>query len=333
MKSHFRKIQWKSLKSFYFGTALLIVSALLLTGTTALAQPPVIQVNINAGTNMNGVYASAISSLRNTAAFPISGNTRMTNGTASEQQAGLIELRITDTDTYINGPQFTGNPSVSLWITTDNLYVRGFSNTLGQAFAFFEAGTPNSTGYALSEGFDFNGLPTATQLLPFSSNYNDLSRAASLGRESLTFSLQSLRNSIFTLGFAGINSQSTNQAIAEALMLQIQYFSEGARFYDVYGYVGQSLDPTAGPLNGLPLWLQYLENSWASISNYMASALSNSNTPPLTVNGIARDNSSTPVVIASFAQASGLVAVVLNTARVNEPDMGGLPGDWNHDEL
>jgi hypothetical protein len=254
MKTHFRNIKWKSLTSFSFSSTLLIVSALLLTGKAAFADPPVIQVNINASTNMNGAYATAISSLRNIGAFAISGNTRMTNGTASEQVAGLIELRITDTDTYIQG---FGNPTVSLWITTDNLYVRGFSNTQGQVFEFSEPAVNGVAGYDLAYGLGLNGLHDfVLNPLPFSSNYNSLSQAAQLGRENLVFSLQSLRNSIFTLGFAGINTrQSTNQAIANALMLQIQYFSEGARFYDVYGYVGQSLDPSAATLNGLPLWL------------------------------------------------------------------------------
>jgi hypothetical protein len=311
----------------------LLVGGLLLSAAPVFAIPGV-SFKLNVNQNANGAYATAISNLRSTASFVISGNTRMTtSNTSSEQNAGLIALTLTDTDTFVNGPSFRGNPSVTLFLTTDNLYVRGFESTVGTVYQFNEISTHGTPGYNLGLAMSQQGLQNRdVQTLPFGSNYNTMVRVANQGRQSLQFSESSLRNAIFTLAFRDLNSASTDQATARAMMLVIQYFSEGARFYDVYGFAGSSLVQGAS-MTGLPLWLQYLENSWASISNYMTQALGNENPAPLTVTGINRNNTGGSVTLFSFQQASSLVAVMLNTGRVNEADMGGINGDWDHDEL
>jgi hypothetical protein len=142
-----------------------------------------------------------------------------------------------------------------------------------------------------------------------------------------------MHDAIYTLAFAGINPKSTNQSIAKAQLIMMQYFLEAPRFNDVYGYLGQTLaDGPDAPRVGLPVWQQYLENRWAAMSDYM-DRVSKGPTAPLVVPGIGRSPDEKDVTITSFGQAAAYIATMLFPARVNDTQMGGIEGDWNHAQL
>jgi hypothetical protein len=244
-----------------------------------------------------------------------------------EQDSDLVKFTLYDITGYSPGSETA--PKVTLWYTTDNFYLRGFENTNGDLYQF----DPEASGYDLAKALQSILPPSKVITLPFGSDYNTLSKVAGADRNTLQFSRQSMHNAIYTLAYAGINPQSTNQSIASAQLLMIQYFMEAPRFNDVYGYLGETLadDPNA-PREGLPVWQQYMENRWAAMSDYMG-RISKGPTPPLVVPGMGRSPDEKDVTFTSFNQAAAYIATMLYLPRVNDPQMGGITGDWGHAQL
>jgi hypothetical protein len=270
-------------------------------------------------------YQGLINSLRNAAAFTYRDPVLMTQGTNSEQDANLIAMTLTE---FTPG---RSNVFITLWFTADNLYLRGFTNVNGQTFYFNEG----PGGYNLATAFyavspQFGALGSMSQL-GYSSNYNSLTNVAGAGRDSIDLSWQSFYNAFYTLGYYGINSSSTYSGAARSLLLMIQYFSEAARFWDIGGYISNTVQyDVSGPL---PLWMQYLENSWARISQYGVDISQNPSTPPMNVTGMNPNYYGGSYTFYSFGDVQRFMAVLLNPGEVNDPAMGGYNGDWNRDEL
>jgi hypothetical protein len=249
----------------------------------------------------------------------------MTQGTSSEQSANLIVLVLTDVT-----PGRSNQP-LQLWFTADNLYLRGFTNVQGQTFYFTEG------QYSLAEAFysyGGQGYGPAGYMtnLRYSSNYNSLTNAAGVGRQDLNLSYGAFYNAFYTLAYNGINTQSSSAGVAQSLLLMIQYFSEAARFWDVYGFVSSQVNYTANSTT-LPLFQQYLENSWAQISQFGININQNPSTPPVTVNGIDPSNNGSSVTLYNWGDVQARMATLLNQDEIYDPNMGGYSGDWNHDEL
>jgi Ribosome inactivating protein len=118
-------------------------------------------------------YAQLISSLRAAAGHPFRNGVMITNGSTGQ----LIRLTLTDTESKL---------SLDLWISPDNLYVRGFTASNGQTYEF------QDSSYNLYRAMQNNGagefLGWGVALLSYGSDYNDLVRNAGVGRERLNFS-------------------------------------------------------------------------------------------------------------------------------------------------
>jgi hypothetical protein len=272
-------------------------------------------------------WGSLVQSLRNAAAFPYRDGTMITEQTSFEQAADLIQMQLTDVTPGVDPGQ-----TVQLWFTADNLYLRGFTNVQGQTFYFPE------NSYSLGLAFESAGLgngPGAWMTsLGYSGNYNSLTAVAAQGRENLSLSYGAFYNAAYALMYNGINQDgSTRQRVARGLMLMIQYMSEAARFTDINGFISSQVSNTANGQTTLPLFQQYLENSWAQMSNYGESVTQDPTTPPLTVNGINPDNSGQPWTFYAFSGLLRFMVVLLNRGDVKNPNMGNLWGDWNYAQI
>jgi hypothetical protein len=257
-------------------------------------------------------YAQLISSLRAAAGHAYRNGVMITN----PAEGRLIRLTLTDTETQ---------QSVDLWISPDNLYVRGFTaSSHGQTYEFTEP------DYNLTQVLDNNGAGAfvgrgregaGAGVIPlgYGSNYNDIVARARVGRESLTLSFDSFRDAIRTLSTATSPGGTAN---ARALMLMIQLTSEAARFHDVYGVGADIMQSSSRTYNGLPMLQQRLENEWTAISDYAIRVSNNPRTPPLTVPQVGTFHSFTNVSRRMALLAGRPLAVP-----------GGLSGDWRHDEL
>lgn len=156
-------------------------------------------------------------------------------------------------------------------------------------------------------------------ILSYGSDYNDLVRHASVGRERLNFSFDSFRGAINTLArTTGPNGTD----LAKSLMLLIQPTSEAARFNDVYGIGADMMRSSSRNYDGLPMLQQRLENQWSAISEYAIRVSNNPSTPPLHVPQVGTFHSFHDVV-RYMALLAGLPTSV----------PGGLSGDWKHTEL
>jgi len=257
-------------------------------------------------------YAQLISSLRAAAGHPFRNGVMITNPATGR----LIRLTLTDTESH---------QSVDLWISPDNLYVRGFTaSSNGQTYEF------NDSSYHLTQALDNNGAGAfvgrgregaGAGVIPlgYGSDYNDLVRNAGVGRERLNFSFDSFRNAIRTLSTATTPAGTAN---ARALILLIQLTSEAARFHDVYGLGADIMRSSSIHHEGLPMLQQRLENQWSALSNYALRVSNNATTPPLHVPQVG--------TLHSFRDVQRYMALLAG-APLAVP--GGLSGDWRHDEL
>ena len=219
---------------------------------------------------------------------------------------------------------------LGLYFTVDDLYLRGFTDNSLQAWQF------NDSDFNLLSQLDNQGATPdgGGSTLPFGSNYNSLRQAAGRGRESLPISYTAIRDAIF--GLSGFNGSGTQNA-ARNLMLMIQFTSEAIRFNDVFGVMNDVTSNAGHLYPGLPLFQQYLENDWTSISNYGFALSSDPSTPPLTLQGInpSQGNATTgpgvPFTLTSFNDVVRFLAVM--AGNVNNANDGGVSGNWNHDEL
>jgi hypothetical protein len=251
-------------------------------------------------------YALLISSLRAAAGHPFRNGVMITNGSTGQ----LIRLTLTDTESH---------QSVDLWISPDNLYVRGFTASNGQTYAFADS------SYNLYQALQNNGAGAVlgprrgVVILSYGSDYNDLVRNAGVGRERLNFSFDSFRGAINTLArTTGPNGTD----LAKSLMLLIQLTSEAARLNDVYGIGADMMRSSSRNYDGLPMLQQRLENQWSALSNYAIRVSNNPSTPPLNVPQVGTFH--------SFNNVSRRMALLAG-APLAVP--GGLSGDWKHTEL
>jgi hypothetical protein len=241
----------------------------------------------------------------------------------TEQQRfqGLVRLTLT----------LPGSTDLSLWITPQDLYVRGFTNHYGFTFQF------NDSDYNLLDALDRlrAASPQGGTTLPFGSNYSSITNAAGRGRESTPFSYVSFWNAFLNLAYAQRPSSGEMQNIARSLMLMIQMTSEAARFNDVFGLAHDSMG--FGHHAGLPTFQQYLENSWAQISEYGLAVTQMPTTHPTTVTGINPNTGNSPstqgrpYTLSSFSDVVRFLAVM--TSSPFDSNTGGINGDWRHDEL
>ena len=213
---------------------------------------------------------------------------------------------------------------VQLWFTPDNLYLRGFTTASGATYSFNDFDLRGAMQPA--SGFGNSGmLPAAAwgqgayYVLPFGSDYNSLTNAANQGRQNMTISYQGMWNTLYQLAYAD-QDQASNQAIASDLMFMIQFTSESARFYDVFGVMNDIMGNGNQVYNGLPAAQQELENNWAQMTQYAISVSNGTYPAPLYVG---------PHV----DQITNFTAVQARLALGIAPNIVSPTGDWNHAEL
>ena len=166
------------------------------------------------------------------------------NGVFATQNAGneLVRVDLTSPD----------DQTIWLWITPNNLYVRGVTAANGKTYTF------NDGDYFLSYAMTRlgnNGLLPAGPLrsfgtLQFGSNYDSLGQAADRGRESMPISIDDLIGSVNQL--AALTGVVNQQATARSLMFLIQFTSEAARFTDVAGVFEDVMGNPGQSYHGLP---------------------------------------------------------------------------------
>ena len=273
-------------------------------------------------------YQGLIQSLRNSTSYIYRNGVRVTSYTNHGQNADLIPMMLTD---QTNGGQVT----ITLWFTADNLYLRGFTNAYGETFYFYERpdqyGNPgyNLATAFLTRGPGFGPAGYMSQL-GYGGGYNVLIRAGGLPRANLSLSWGNFYSYFYTL--AHHTSGGNSGPSATALTLMIQYFSEAARFTDIYGFISANVNSYNADFR-LPSWQQNLENSWSRISDFAISITNNPSEPPLFVPGIDRNNTGASQPLYTFADVQALMAVLLNAGEINNPAMGGYYGDWNYAQI
>ncbi|MEZ0090823.1 ribosome-inactivating family protein [Streptacidiphilus sp. EB129] len=256
-------------------------------------------------------YASLITSLRYAAGHDWRNGVMMTQ---TPQTHALIRLDLSRPD----------GSTIWLWFTPDNLYLRGVTTTSGATFSFndfdLRGAMQPATAFA-----DSGLLPPAAwnqgayYQLPFGSSYNSLAQAAGRGRDSMPLSWNDMWNSFYDLAYAD-QTLSNNQSIARDLMFFIQYTSEAARFYDVYGVMSAIMVDPTNNYGNLPPLQQELENSWSQLSQFAIGTSNGTNPPPLYV------GPDVPT-FNSFGDVQSRLAIGIGPNDV-DPN-----GDWNHSEL
>ena len=256
-------------------------------------------------------YVAFLASLRQA----VGNNFR--NGVLATQNAGneLVRVDLTSPDGH----------TIWLWITPNNLYVRGVTAADGRTYTF------NDNDYTLWQDMVALGAgrPGQNPLMPaspqhfntlnFGSNYNSLRQAAGRGRENMPISMNDLIGSVNQL--ATLQPGAVNQeATARSLSFLIQFTSEAARFWDVAGVFTDVMTRPNSGYGGLPAVQQYIENSWDQITRYAYAVTQNPATPSLNVIGVQRLN--------NFGDVQRRVAILMG-----QPNFVSSTGDWSHTEL
>jgi hypothetical protein len=274
-----------------------------------------VYLNLNVpGFTAQSQYSSFITSLRNAAGHSFRDGVLVTQGSSN----AIIRVDVTA----------PGGQVLWLWVTPDNLYVRGFTSAANDFTYYF------NDGYNLQQEFNALGGNEANPLLPpayydtfalnFGGNYNSLTQAAGRGRESMPISFNDLVGSVTNLATTTSPYGGNQQAIARSLMFMIQFTSEAARFWDVYGLMAAIMNSYGSSYSGLPILQQYLENSWDPISTFGANITANPNTNPVTVR-VGTDQWQT---FYSWGDVKGRMAIMLSTNVQYDYN-----GDWNSTEL
>jgi hypothetical protein len=282
-------------------------------------------------------YQGLIRSLRNAVSTPYRQGVNLTQATANEQDANLIGMTLTDTGR--TDPTIGGNPSLTLWFTADNLYLRGWTNVQGRTYYFTEPNNPvtGTPGYNLLNAFQTTvqgaTFPQQYSTAPvrYSGGYNSLASTSGQTRNTISLGWGNFYNSFYSLAYAGVNGFS-NAGTAASVLVMIQYFSEAARFNDVYGHISSQVQQFQS-VQILPVWMQYMENRWGAMSNYGVNITNGNNAQPLNVPGMDPNGSGGSQTFTSFADLVRFLAVMLNPGEFNDPSMGGPSGNWNYDEL
>ncbi|MFI9274150.1 ribosome-inactivating family protein [Kitasatospora sp. NPDC052896] len=268
---------------------------------------------IGTGPTAQSQYTGFIQSLRNASGHPFRGSTEQTQ----YNPYGLVQVTLS-----------TSDGTLTLWIAAQNMYVLGYTAGNGITYGFSDTaygGWGPNNAYGNPMGF----IPYLSsiwnqygggQSLAFGSNYNSMTQAAGRGRESMPISWTDLWYSYLNL-LQQTNPYGNNQQnTARSLMLMIQYTSESARFWDVFGVMSAVMGNSGTVYNGLPIEQQYLENSWDAMSHWGQLITQNPGTPPLSVNGIG--------TLYSWGDAARYLALMLAVS--------GIPytnGNWATSEI
>ncbi|MGW2161434.1 ribosome-inactivating family protein [Nonomuraea sp. NPDC001699] len=293
------------------GASLLVFVGVIIGGTgSARADVPANSIT-HVYMNLNNPSASSQSQY-----FQLIDSLRAAAG--HDYRNGVRAAQYTDFNSLIRLSLANGDTHLDLWITPNDLYVRGFTNTHGDTFQFNDADF--SLAHTL-QNIPSNGVG-AVSTLGFGSNYNSMVQAAGRGRENMPISFNDLWNSVFNLAWT-TNPYGGNQVdVARSLLFMIQYTAEAARFNDVYGVMSAIMLNWNNYYNGLPVLQQYLENSWAAISGFGQRISGNPGSAPLTVNGVG--------TLYTWNDVARYLALIL--LNLNLPQEGPS-GDWNHTEL
>jgi hypothetical protein len=209
--------------------------------------------------------------------------------------------------------------TLRLWLTPNNMYLRGFTNAAGVTFSFndfnlqramldlYEARSP-----------DTNLLPNlnAFHQLAYGSGYVDVVREAGRDRTQTPMSYSNLLASLYPLLRVTVPEQLT----ARALLFFIQYVSEAARFRPVANMLYGVMNGTTATA-GVPGGLQELENDWSAVSTWAHELRAGLNPRPLYVGPHYG-------TINSLRQLTA--AIMLLLGRINQVPP---PGDFKHTEL
>jgi hypothetical protein len=289
-------------------------------------------------------WTNFIASIRNAAGHPITGvNGQQTGGYTTQSSGG-------DNDTaggLIVATLTLDGATIRLFISPRDLYLRGFANNVGQLFLFADTNTNPANTYDLINAIEQNlatgyapQMGNSSYTLPFSSNYNSMASANNgNGREALTMNYGNFTDAFWTLASLTQNQSFSDRAhVARCVMFMIQMTSEAARFNDVLGTARLVMGGNQTQ-QGLPVFQQYEENSWASLSNYGWNQL-NQNYYAQTFNGINPDTGNytvygtgDPLTIYNYGQLLNILAILLPGNQVANPDLGGVNQDWGHSEL
>ncbi|MBB5637076.1 hypothetical protein HDE68_002989 [Pedobacter cryoconitis] len=305
-----------------------LFASLLFGVSSAHADVPInrivyIDFNMNSpgdhsGSSMQSRYAQMINEIRNATGHTFRQTVLATQGNSNP---GIIRIR------FISGATQT-----LLWISPQDLYVRGFTNVHGQTFQF------NDPEYDLANQLrDLEYQAGTIRTLSYGSNYNELSGrdAANRGRGATPLNYNSFWNTFFNLAFMTDPTGPRTRESAQSLMTMIQITSEAVRFPDVYNVIYNAMG--AGTYTGLPAYQQVLENRWGAISEWAFTLNNNPGVGPLVVRGANPNNGDSPtsapndLTLRSWADVQRYLRVLLNAP--NGLGNGGSAGNWGRTEL
>ncbi|MER5353680.1 ribosome-inactivating family protein [Kitasatospora sp. NPDC002551] len=298
----------------------LVFAALLVALATSLLAPGPARADVNdhdighvwlnlgsPGSSAQNNYAAFVNSLRQAAGHEYRNGVWQTQ---SQPTSRLIRIDLTSPD----------GRTVWLWVTPHDLYLRGFTSQANGTTYFFNDFTDFPNLFQALSGHLLLPPNHSLSQLSFGSNYNAMRQAAGRGRESMPIGWNDLTASIDNLASTGYPYGAAQQNVARSLMFMIQFTSEAARFWDVYGVTRDIQGGNRPVYQGLPERQQYLENSWDQISRYAYDVSNNPNTPPVNVTGVG--------MFYSFGDVQRWMAMLIGvTSQVSST------GDWNHAEL
>ena len=272
----------------------------------------------HSGSSMQSRYAQLINEIRAASGHTFRQNVLATQGNSNP---GIIRVRL------INGAT-----EAILWISPQDLYLRGFTNTHGQTFQF------NDPEYDLVQQLrDLQYNAGTIRTLDFGSNYNALegTRAANRGREATPLNYSSFWNTFFNLAFMTDPTGPRLQGCAQSLLTMIQVTSEAVRFIDVYNVIYDAMG--SGSYNGLPAYQQRLENQWGAMSAWAFRLNNNPGIEPLELREANPNNGNSPtyspnsLTLRSWADIQRYLRVLLNAP--NGLGNGGSGGNWDRTQL
>ncbi|GGU46816.1 ribosome-inactivating family protein [Streptomyces violascens] len=206
-------------------------------------------------------YVNFIREVQNAAGHPLAPRLQQT------QTNNLALLRA---DIEFAGQQ------LQLWITPDNMYLRGFTNAAGDTFAFNDYPLETEMqAFVNAHSPDVSLLPTGRfRTLPYAASYTAIERAAGRGRDNTPLTHGNLVGSTSTL----LTTGNPNANTAGALLFFIQFVSEAARFRLVAEDIGRGMQGV-NTGRGVPAELQELENDWGHASDWAYREIAGHNQP------------------------------------------------------
>ncbi|MDX3450865.1 ribosome-inactivating family protein [Streptomyces sp. ME02-8801-2C] len=180
-------------------------------------------------------------------------------------------------DDYFPVTLAMGNSQVTLVINARNLYVVGWRNDSTDTYGRLRTG-PETYAGARTRNLEWV-------------NYNDMERAAGVGRDSLGISMGTIQGAISDLGSP--NSTSAGRNEARSLLILTQALAEGARFDFISYRISQAIrgsskwypgtssriSSNGSSGSGIDVTGIQLENNWDGISRAAQNATHNHRAP------------------------------------------------------